>query len=317
MAAFNMTVNQKRALCSTTIDLSHCTPDTYEQTMADHHAVCERRPVEVGDPVRWEYGSGPHVDPRNWVEGHLTATARDQLVRIDVSLCDLGTRVGREMGFGLHGSVLCRIPRPGAGEPTREVRVGDRVRITRCWKREAVGMSGVLQHIDKSCAGELPYQIRLDEAVGTYGDWIWCEELAPVEAPGGQHDPAPPQFIAPPPLHPETIAALDRLKERAYACLGVPQGSPPRCACGDDHPPGRTAQTDPLDVVYDGATLRTLIAQNACDSQEAGPPLFLLSPAQRAAVSAHWSAQLRAKVAASREAERNRVLVDLECEPWE
>jgi len=40
-----------------------------------------------------------------------------------------------------------------------------------------------------------------------------------------------------------------------------------------------------------------------------------LAPAQRAAVSAHWSAELRRKVAASDERDRNRVLVDLQDEP--
>lgn len=39
------------------------------------------------------------------------------------------------------------------------------------------------------------------------------------------------------------------------------------------------------------------------------------TPAQRAAVSAHWSAELRAKVAASAECDRDRVLVDLQDEP--
>jgi hypothetical protein len=37
-----------------------------------------------------------------------------------------------------------------------------------------------------------------------------------------------------------------------------------------------------------------------------------MTPAQRAAVSAHWSAQLRAKVAAAREQEKRRVLVELQ-----
>ena len=63
----------------------------------------------------------------------------------------------------------------------------------------------------------------------------------------------------------------------------------------------------PLEVMYDGVTLRVLVAQDRCNSQEAGPPLFTLKPAQRAAVSAHWSAELRAKVAAAKERERCKV----------
>ena len=76
---------------------------------------------------------------------------------------------------------------------------------------------------------------------------------------------------------------------------------------------------DPLDAVIDGVMLRTLLDVD-CDNRmdKPHPQAFRLSPAQRSAVSAHWSAELRAKVAAStaadREREARRVLVDLEDE---
>jgi hypothetical protein len=88
--------------------------------------------------------------------------------------------------------------------------------------------------------------------------------------------------------------------------------------------------TNPLDVEYDGVTLRALIERSsmiqreqpdaiACeDRHRAEPERYrpLLTAVQRAAVSAHWSAELRAKVAASKAADKERedrrVLVDLE-----
>lgn len=70
---------------------------------------------------------------------------------------------------------------------------------------------------------------------------------------------------------------------------------------------------DPLDVEIDGRKLRDLLYWDGRMQQETsmahGFPRF--TPAQRAAVSAHWSAQLRAKVAAAAAVERDRVVVDL------
>jgi hypothetical protein len=74
---------------------------------------------------------------------------------------------------------------------------------------------------------------------------------------------------------------------------------------------------DPLDVLYDGISLRTLIK---CDenSRREGSPHWcngsqkMGTPAQRAAISAHWSAQLRAKIAEAAETERRRVLIDVD-----
>lgn len=70
---------------------------------------------------------------------------------------------------------------------------------------------------------------------------------------------------------------------------------------------------DPLDVEYDGVKLRELLRyDDECRREE-----FPNKPtrAQRAAISAHWSAQLRAKVAAAKAAERNVVTYCEEDEP--
>lgn len=66
---------------------------------------------------------------------------------------------------------------------------------------------------------------------------------------------------------------------------------------------------DPLDVEYDGVKLRTLIDGDEFNRREASQyyRCMQMTPVQRAAVSAHWSAQLRAKVAAAKAAERNVV----------
>jgi hypothetical protein len=95
-------------------------------------------------------------------------------------------------------------------------------------------------------------------------------------------------------------------------------------------------RVDPLDVKYDGVTLREvatayemlqrehhLVQRNARGDivryGESMPAWFMrngaFTPVQRAAVAAHWSAELRAKVTASDERDRNQVLVDLQDEP--
>lgn len=61
---------------------------------------------------------------------------------------------------------------------------------------------------------------------------------------------------------------------------------------------------DPMDEVIDGLTLRQILVCRELADQEG--LLSNLTPAQRAAVSAHWSAQLRAKVEASRKADGER-----------
>lgn len=77
---------------------------------------------------------------------------------------------------------------------------------------------------------------------------------------------------------------------------------------------------DPPDVEYDGATLRQLISADEGNRRELEistsfgpiPVRAPLTSRQRAAVSAHWSAELRAKVAEGRDRERHLVTVDTE-----
>lgn len=79
-----------------------------------------------------------------------------------------------------------------------------------------------------------------------------------------------------------------------------------------------SAPPDPLDAVIDGVTLGELVRVNLlaeCDNAAAMSKRGGFTTAQRAAVSAHWSAELRAKVAAAKERDRNEVRVDLQDEP--
>lgn len=76
-------------------------------------------------------------------------------------------------------------------------------------------------------------------------------------------------------------------------------------------------EQDPMDALYDGVTLRLLVEQDEMRQRTERPlgQFEPLTPAQRAAVSAHWSQQLRARISAAKERERLRVRVDDQGEP--
>lgn len=82
------------------------------------------------------------------------------------------------------------------------------------------------------------------------------------------------------------------------------------------HNPSRYAPeaqkpVDPLDVKYDGWTLRQLLDHNEKRRREDWALAHQYTPAQRDAISAHWSMQLRAKVHAAKEKERTQVVCDV------
>src|SRR4051812_26050759 len=70
-----------------------------------------------------------------------------------------------------------------------------------------------------------------------------------------------------------------------------------------------------MSAIIDGVRLSSLLRQDEVNRRECSTLSRHMTPAQRAAVSAHWSAKLRAKVEAKRKAdlerERTRVVVDL------
>ena len=76
---------------------------------------------------------------------------------------------------------------------------------------------------------------------------------------------------------------------------------------------------DPLNVRIDGMTMRDLIAWDEEYRRELSPrPVRWFTPAQRSALSAHWSAELRSKITTGAARERNQVVLehDVSDEPW-
>ena len=78
------------------------------------------------------------------------------------------------------------------------------------------------------------------------------------------------------------------------------------CAADEARP---VLPIDPLDVLHDGCSMRELLKLDESTRRESWRP-FIPTPNQRAAVSAYWSAQLRAKVDATKQAERTQVVCD-------
>lgn len=75
------------------------------------------------------------------------------------------------------------------------------------------------------------------------------------------------------------------------------------------------------DVEYDGVSLRFLLAADESARRHEGH-VFVFTPYQRAVISAHWSAELRCRVAEREwhdaQRERNQVLMPVDAEdiPW-
>ncbi len=119
--------------------------------------------------------------------------------------------------------------------------------------------------------------------------------------------------------------------ERDVLCLGrIERVDPPEAhdplragrLAGIDKALARRGLTrDPLDELYDGVPLRGLLQTDNDRSMERSKTPIKRTPLQLAAISAHWSAQLHAKVAASKaadiERERSRVQMPLDAEDIE
>jgi len=119
----------------------------------------------------------------------------------------------------------------------------------------------------------------------------------------------------------ELSGVIDRVAARIMATYPSPVDEP--VVRADEGSPDVTSSTettvgvDPLDVAYDGVPLCDLIEADlqrrsaeldGCRSSPARR--FAPTPSQRAALSACWSAQLRALVDQRAELERRRVKVD-------
>lgn len=264
-----------------------------------HHAVCTARSIAVGDPVRWDYGpTGPFAMPTNWAEGEVTAIDKYHAT-IRVERCGLGKRVGQVIAFGIGpgvDSTIRRIPRPEVGAAqARPFRAGDKVRIVRTTTTLLHGALGTLVHIDES-EGGMPYRVTVDAEKDGY-EW-WCYEVEHADRPA-----------APPICAPGCQCGAHGLAAWLPVAATV-------------HPTVKEAGRyiePPAQVLVDGLTPAQCLAeyslrQNGIDRRA------VLTPAQLAAAREEWSAALRAKVAASREADaarEPRVVVTPEVDPWD
>ncbi len=133
--------------------------------------------------------------------------------------------------------------------------------------------------------------------------------------------------------HPTLSAQLGYLKHGPGGSGNAGSCDPGCAKCAAE----RTVRTapaahDPLDRLIDGVTLRVLVQHDRYYRHEGRlpsghntgadghvGPRSTWTPAQRAAVSAHWSVELRAKVAASAERERCAVVLEQDADdlpPW-
>lgn len=246
----------KCAACAATLSFPCPTEgedtDGINRALADHAKVCEARPLEVGDWVRWTPLNAEI--PNRWLDGVLTECSPPNArmsVKAEWPGWENRRPLDRIVQIGLRQ--LRRIPRP----------------------------------VDEVKAGT----VRAAHAA----------------------------YVAV--AQPSVIASDDMPLDTARAVWRQPPTiETPWMKVGDPAP-------DPLDVKIDGATLRSLVEIGQCSAREmphggtATPVRPRLTPAQRAAISAHWSADLRIKVAASdaaRKARETTVVIghDVEDEPW-
>lgn len=238
-------VTHSCAACS--VEFPHVGEREVEVWFAKHGKVCERRPLGVGDRVRWTSSDG-----RRWLDGQIVAEMNHSDVRVTCKEFGGEWFGSPETGYSysLARAQCRRIPRP-----VDEVKAGP------------VGFAE--QGCDPEMCANCGEHIR-----NHYGGTEYrCNPKSLIESVCADHTASPPPVTSP----------------------------------------------DPLDVVIDGDPLRHLLACDELSRREG----YRFSPslAQRAAVSAHWSAELRLKVAASDAARKERevtVVIGLDGEdfPW-
>ncbi len=260
----------KCALCSVLF-----TADADEQFIAAHAKVCEKRPVQAGDYVRWD---NP-IESQWWCEG--------ELLRLRTPACDLVADIMVRRGtlmadtvqsVGLRNTSLRRIPRPVSEA---------KAHAPHPFIRGAESGPERLGPPDETCAV--------------------C-----------QCDPR------------NTIHLQHKVTEHAYAYNpAVVSARCARCGRGPGDHTVKQAPTTEVPVLYDGMSTMECY-RKWCDNralvERGGPPLYVLTPAQITAGRATYlsdalnehSAELRRKLAASKERERMQVVVDQDGEdfPW-
>jgi hypothetical protein len=126
----------------------------------------------------------------------------------------------------------------------------------------------------------------------------------------------------------QLYATRDQLKAQAFEVSGIKVRSCASVSPGTIHIeavplPVTKPAPDPLDKMVEGHPLRWLLGIDERARRENVISQVVrvnLSPAQREAVSTYWSAQLRAKVAASdaaaKERDRRQVVLEADPEDW-
>lgn len=280
-------VAHRCALCNEAIDPR---PDhLLDQRIAAHHAVCPARPVAVGDYVRWERRRNPEM----WIEGELVAIGpQRKSVYIDAKT-DCGRWPvplrGRTRCDGPHyqdSTTIRRIPRPAEAQA---IAVDDYVE----WRPDGYQSRAIGMVLAKSQTAAVIWIREVSKTWTAY-------EARPIEG------------------HTRSVPLSDLRR------LPQPPATPATCAPGchcDAHAP------PPAPALVDGITPAECSARwdaGRAAVEDSTSPALPMTPAQIACAkeryhayeSVGWSRLLDAKVAASREAERNRVTY-CEVEPWE
>lgn len=197
-------------------------------------------------------------------------------------------QVGRIVGYntGNRWITLDRAPELNPGDIVRVKQSPSGLfRVGEC---RVMGVTGATVHFDRP-----PF---IDIGAIAEMDYLYLVRRPRAQARGGQHDPPAPKL--------EGLEAWIPKSQPASLFAEMIAAAKP---------------VDPLDVMYDGVTLRVLLERDRQrrteDPATAWKSHVRPSPAQRAAVSTHWSAELRAKVEASAKADAARrpsVVIDLD-----
>jgi hypothetical protein len=319
----------KCALCGVAVAGGQHSLRLIDRLLADHRAVCEKRPVEIGDYVRWE-----NKQAGRWAEGGVVQIAGD-LFWISVDRCTAGWTplAAREDGarpFGVRYAADVRhIPHPGSGDVPRGTVTthcqhvgGDGKQCTATTTERVPLHWDCPTHARPGAGGQRSAFAGTRPGATTVGTAQAIQREIGVQRFGGQHDPAPPRCAeqCESCCIPGATAATGLCMHGKAYRTAVRETAPSRCACGENCTP---PALPPADVLVDGLTVAE------CDSRwsdnryrlEAGlPQRYALTPAQVAAGRAAWqarnhpivSALVRDRVAAGLEAERNRVRVEVQ-----
>lgn len=283
-------------------------------------------PLQVGDYVRWdgEMVDGGHT--ARWAEGEVVSF-HNQYVHLKISR---SSDPNFSAASNFHPRLLRRCQRPASAEPRPVLHVGDTVRW---WPDLHDDDEAVAFTADRSVDGvivETNGRYVRQLYVTAVNNWRGTRALLNWPSVGTLYDTT---------VSPGVIRACPAAAERRgrgdpgdeiFARLGcesrkIDTSVGPVSVCVPCPTCGRRGACDMtrhaireardlMDVEYDGVKLRDLLRIDAKLRRDESPPAWgcELTAAQRAAVSAHWSAQLRAKVAASKESERRRVVLDTE-----